>query len=689
MKREPVCAPVARRATIRVHTPDPSLTVERLEDRITPVVGSFGTATAVTPGSGYDGVVFIQGTGGTTNTGALLSTGRHVLTAAHSVDVNGDHIADNTLRVRFDVPSGSVEMQIDPSAVRVSPDWVGLQSGKIPRSGGDWAVITLPETAPAGAERYELYRGSDEVGQPFVVIGYGSTGTGTDGNDPRTVGVKRLGTNRFESDALNLAGDRLPPGQGLIADFDSGSPLNDAFGTEFNRPDTGNGATESMIGPGDSGGPALIQIGSQRYIAGVASFALYGSRTDVDRVSKGLTPRTNNSFGEYFAYTRASAIASQIDSIIGSPGGSISVPPAPVSPPTVPSAGFANTTPIPPPATLAPLQAGPGSATASSPRSTVALGADLGAPPEVKLVTTTGQVIYHGFAYSNTFRGGVRVASGDVTGDGVADLMTAPGSGIAAEVKIFDGASGAQTRSFFAFEGQFQGGAYIAASDLNRDGYAELIVSPDHGGGPRVRVFDGRTGNVLADFLGIEDPHFRGGARIGMGDVNGDGIDDLLVGAGFGGGPRVAVFDGAALGAGLGRKLVGDFFVFEPSLRNGVNVDGGDFDRDGFSEIVVSGGPGGGPRVMVLSGAMLMHSRGQYQTPVANFFAGDPTFRGGVRVAVKDVNQDDQPDLVVTPGEGGGSSVRTYLGRDMLGNPSPAPTSVFDAFGSSSGVFVG
>ena len=48
----------------------------------------------------------------------------------------------------------------------------------------------------------------------------------------------------------------------------------------------------------------------------------------------------------------------------------------------------------------------------------------------------------------------------------------------------------------------------------------------------------------IARFLGIEDANFRGGARSAVGDVNGDGTPDLLVAAGFGGGPRVAVYNG-------------------------------------------------------------------------------------------------------------------------------------------------
>src|SRR5205814_4038499 len=149
--------------------------------------------------------------------------------------------------------------------------------------------------------------------------------------------------------------------------------------------------------------------------------------------------------------------------------------------------------------------------------------------------------------------------------------------------------------------------------------------------------FDGKTFAAVADFFGIDDPDFRGGARVAVGDVNGDGVGDLIVSAGFGGGPRVAGFDGRTLGTAARRKVFADFFAFEQGLRNGVFVAAGDVDRDGRADLVVGGGPGGGPRVTAFAGAALLADRA---VPVADFFAGDPAGRGGARVAAKDLDGD-------------------------------------------------
>ncbi len=157
--------------------------------------------------------------------------------------------------------------------------------------------------------------------------------------------------------------------------------------------------------------------------------------------------------------------------------------------------------------------------------------------------------------------------------------------------------------------------------------------------------------------------------------------------AGFGGGPRLAAFDGAQLGPTGGPKLFGDFFVFEQSLRNGVFLTAGDLNGDGFADVIAGGGPGGGPRVFALSGKDLMQGN---QVQLANFFAGDVNSRGGIRIAVKDLDGDTKADLVVGSGTGSGSQVTGYLGTNISPNGTPPAAFQFDAFADlTGGVYVG
>ena len=272
------------------------------------------------------------------------------------------------------------------------------------------------------------------------------------------------------------------------------------------------------------------------------------------------------------------------------------------------------------------------------------------------------------FAPFPGFGGAVRSATGDVTGDGVPDIVLGTGPGGGSRVRILAGKTYSDVvPQFSAFESGFSGGVYLAAGDFNGDGRAEVLITPDQGGGPRVRVLSVANGQVAtaADFFGMDDPAFRGGARVAVGDINGDGTPDLVVAAGAGGGPRISILDGKSVLSGGPRHLTGDFFAFEPDLRNGVYLSAGDLNGDGFADLVFGAGPGGGPRVMSLSGKALTQSgaAAALASPLANAFVGDINQRGGVRVAVKDTAGDGRSEVVA--GSGGGGDLQVLDGQSL------------------------
>jgi len=176
---------------------------------------------------------------------------------------------------------------------------------------------------------------------------------------------------------------------------------------------------------------------------------------------------------------------------------------------------------------------------------------------------------------------------------------------------------------------------------------------------------------LRANFFGIDDANFRGGARVGLGDINGDGVQDIAVAAGFLGGPRVALFDGKTVFT-TPTRLINDFFGFPgpdaTTLRNGVFLAVGDVDGDSKADLILGGGPGGAPRVFVLSGKQLISAgaAAAQTNPIANFFvAGASDTTGGVRVAAKDSDNDGKADIVTGSGEGQPSLVRVYLGSSL------------------------
>jgi uncharacterized delta-60 repeat protein len=337
---------------------------------------------------------------------------------------------------------------------------------------------------------------------------------------------------------------------------------------------------------------------------------------------------------------------------------------------------------------------------ASAPGTVQAGGSDDGS---VRVLTPTNgtYAVSGGMAAFPGFTGTVRTATADVNGDGTPDYVDGIGPGGVPFVAVFDGKTGNLIAAGLAFEQSFTGGVFVAAGDLDGDGRAEIVVTADMGGGPNVVIFSVTPGGTLSSprsFFALGNPAFRGGARPAVGDFNGDGTPDVAVGAGFLGGPNVEIHDGKALAVGDFSTLIGSgFFAFDgpdaQTLRNGVFLSAGDIDGDGFADLIAGGGPGGGPRVLILSGKKLAAGdvAGAYAAPVANFFFGNGADRGGVRVATTNADGDSKADLVVGSGEGLPSQVRVYMGKDFTGAGEPAKFQDLDPFGQAlpAGVFVG
>ena len=145
------------------------------------------------------------------------------------------------------------------------------------------------------------------------------------------------------------------------------------------------------------------------------------------------------------------------------------------------------------------------------------------------------------------------VGTGDVNGDGRADIITGTGIGGGPRVQVFNGVTLATIYNFFAYESSFRGGVYAAVGDLNKDSVAEIVTGVGNGGGPVVKIFNAAslaantpTPTPTKSFFAY-DPSFRGGVRVDVADTNADGKLDILTGPGPGNRSDVKSFNFADL----------------------------------------------------------------------------------------------------------------------------------------------
>ncbi len=296
-----------------------------------------------------------------------------------------------------------------------------------------------------------------------------------------------------------------------------------------------------------------------------------------------------------------------------------------------------------------------------------ASGAPAGGPAFALFDATAGAGVTTGLYTINLTTGAATLVGAVGDGTGVfTGLAVAPetrfavgsGAGQEARVEVYDSFGGNLLRVINPYGG-FTGGVTVAVADVNRDSVPDIITGASTGGGPHVKVFDGVSGAELFSFFAY-DAAFRGGVNVAGGDINGDGFADIITGAGPGGGPHVKAFSGQDLG------LQASYFAYDVTFAGGVRVAAGDFLNDGTDEMVTAAGPGGGPHVKVFERDLItgVTSQFAYGGVASSYFAYAPTFTGGVWVAVGDVNGDGTPDIVTGADTGGGPHVRSVNGRD-------------------------
>ncbi|MEX1075290.1 MAG: VCBS repeat-containing protein, partial [Pirellulales bacterium] len=267
--------------------------------------------------------------------------------------------------------------------------------------------------------------------------------------------------------------------------------------------------------------------------------------------------------------------------------------------------------------------------------SVIVTGEDIGSrsQPWITVVDpATGATLNRFLAYESGFRGGVRVALGDVVGDGTQQIITAPGPGRVGEIRVFrqDGTELVAYRSL-PFGGRYRGGVEVAAGDFNGDRVDDIVAAASRGPGlvnvflvtPGVGLLEAEGGAARpipatpTHSLRAFPNRFMGGATVTTADVGSfsagrlvdpaaaDGRVELVVASGRGLPPSVLIYDLSGT-----PTIVRRLSPFAASMRGGLSVSAGRYDTDQIDDIIVTGGFRSGSQIEVHSGRVTVGQGG-------------------------------------------------------------------------------
>ena len=291
-----------------------------------------------------------------------------------------------------------------------------------------------------------------------------------------------------------------------------------------------------------------------------------------------------------------------------------------------------------------------------------AVGRDSGVSPTVDVYdANSGELVNRFLAFGRSFNGGVRVATGDVNGDGYTDIVCSMASQ-GGKFTVFSGQDGTELIRAKPFEKRFSGGLNVAVGDLDGDEVKEIVIGRN-GAGSGVRVYEGSSLTLTTAFSAFPKFNARG---VSVTVANVAGAGPVMAVSAKGNRPAIAFFDSNGSWISSFRAFNGTGF--------GTTLTAVDLTGDGSDEFAV----------VRTKSANTVRIFDAYSLSILSVFKAGPVVDRSFGLRLGVLRSSDGDKLLVGNGPGANVAVRSF--NDLTGIAEFLPP---EQVNRAYGIFVG